>query len=495
MAMSSRGSLLRRQSGYRLCGAAAPSAAAARRACPRRASPVLRRSGQGATVAASAGAAAPQSNVPGIELQAWLKRQGAQQEKVTLRTLEVAAAGRPLDVTVAAAPLAPGDVALSIPDELVVTVDRIVQSENLAEMLTAGKLSELAVLTLYLMYEKKIKKESEWYHFIKELDRQRARGVQAVESPLLWSEEELTELLQGSPVVAAVTQRLEGMRKEYEALDGVWFMAGSLFNKYPFDLPTEAFSFERFRQAFAAVQASVVHLQGVAPSRRFALVPMGPPLLSYSSTCKAMLSHNDATKRVELVVDRAYEIGDPVYAWCGPQPNSRLLINYGIVDEGNPFDKLQLTVTLPSADSLFKAKRDVLDRAGLSTMQTFDLKRSEPLPPLLLPYLRLGYSTTPEQMKAARLEAGAPAADAEVEQLATCTLTSYLEGRLASYKNPLWKDLEVLENPASTPRQKVAARLTKIEKSILQGCLDAVISSSPCSGAPAIPAALAIKLA
>lgn len=37
--------------------------------------------------------------------------------------------------------------------------------------------------------------------------------------------------LSGSPVVEAVRQRLAGMRKEYEALDGVWFMAGSLFNK------------------------------------------------------------------------------------------------------------------------------------------------------------------------------------------------------------------------------------------------------------------------
>ena len=35
----------------------------------------------------------------------------------------------------------------------------------------------------------------------------------------------------GSPVVDAVRQRLQGMREEYEALDGVWFMAGSLFNK------------------------------------------------------------------------------------------------------------------------------------------------------------------------------------------------------------------------------------------------------------------------
>jgi hypothetical protein len=97
--------------------------------------------------------------------------------------------------------------------------------------------------------------------------------------------------------------------------------------------------------------------KGVAPSRRFALVPLGPPVLSYSSTAKvcflvsfgagelalllrtafitncrqmankpeltindnkpkptpitkpkAMIAHNDAAKRVELVVDRAYEV-------------------------------------------------------------------------------------------------------------------------------------------------------------------------------------------
>lgn len=34
------------------------------------------------------------------------------------------------------------------------------------------------------------------------------------------------------------------------------------------------------------MQASVVHLQGVPLSKRFALVPLGPPLLSYSSTAK-----------------------------------------------------------------------------------------------------------------------------------------------------------------------------------------------------------------
>lgn len=67
-----------------------------------------------------------------------------------------------------------------------------------AELLASNKLSELACLALYLMYEKKQGKKSFWYPYIRELDRQRGRGQLAVESPLLWSESELGYLT-GSP--------------------------------------------------------------------------------------------------------------------------------------------------------------------------------------------------------------------------------------------------------------------------------------------------------
>ena len=112
--------------------------------------------------------------------------------------------------------------------------------------------------------------------------------------------------------------------------------------RYPFNPPTEQFSFAVFKQAFCAVQSCVVHLQGVPLSKRFALVPLGPPLLTYSSTAKAMLRYDPAAHEVRLEVERAYAPGEPVKAWCGPQPNSKLLINYGIVDEDNPYDKLPL---------------------------------------------------------------------------------------------------------------------------------------------------------
>lgn len=68
-----------------------------------------------------------------------------------------------------------------------------------AELLTNNKLSELACLALYLMYEKKQGKDSFWYPYIKELDRHRGRGQLAVESPLLWTESEL-DYLSGSPL-------------------------------------------------------------------------------------------------------------------------------------------------------------------------------------------------------------------------------------------------------------------------------------------------------
>jgi histone-lysine N-methyltransferase SETD3 len=36
----------------------------------------------------------------------------------------------------------------------------------------------------------------------------------------------------------------------------------------------------------------VLCMQGVPLAKRFALVPLGPPLLSYSSTSKAVFSYN-----------------------------------------------------------------------------------------------------------------------------------------------------------------------------------------------------------
>ena len=119
-----------------------------------------------------------------------LQDHGAPRQGVAVK--EVVKEGNAIDVSVAERDLAAGELALRIPDHLVITLSRVFEDEvppcaaatgvvmhaalpdegsvrmqSLAELLTSDKLSELACLTLYLMYEKKNGKQSVWYEFIK----------------------------------------------------------------------------------------------------------------------------------------------------------------------------------------------------------------------------------------------------------------------------------------------------------------------------------------
>ncbi|EHA8589395.1 putative ribulose-1,5 bisphosphate carboxylase/oxygenase large subunit N-methyltransferase, chloroplastic [Cocos nucifera] len=311
------------------------------------------------------------------------------------------------------------------------------------------------------MYEKKQGKKSFWYPFIRELDRQRGRGQLAVESPLLWSETELA-YLNGSPTRVEVLERDEGIKREYNELDTVWFMAGSLFQQYPFDIPTEAFPFEIFKQAFVAVQSCVVHLQKVSLARRFALVPLGPPLLAYKSNCKAMLTAvNDA---VQLVVDRPYKAGEPIVVWCGPQPNSRLLLNYGFVDEDNPYDRMVVEASLNTEDPQYQEKRMVAQRNGRLAVQVFHVYvgREKEAISEMLPYMRLGYVSDPAEMHSVISSQGpvCPVSPC-MERAVLDQLVGYFEARLAGYSTTLSEDEDMLRDGHLNPKKRVAVQLVR----------------------------------
>ncbi|CAJ2637165.1 unnamed protein product [Trifolium pratense] len=375
------------------------------------------------------------------DLKTWMHKNGLPPCKVVLKDkLSHDDSHKPIHYVAASEDLQKGDVAFSIPNSLVVTLERVLGNETIAELLTTNKFSELACLALYLMYEKKQGKKSFWYPYIRELDRQRGRGQLAVESPLLWSESEL-EYLAGSPLKDEILKRIEGIRKEYNELDTVWFMSGSLFQQYPYDLPTEAFPFEIFKQAFAAVQSCVVHLQKVSLARRFALVPLGPPLLAYCSNCKAMLSAVDGA--VELVVDRPYKAGDPIVVWCGPQPNTKLLTNYGFVDEDNSNDRLIVEVALSTEDPQYQDKRMVAQRNGKLSIQTFYVytgKEREAVSDMI-PYMRLGYVTDPSEMQSVISSQGpvCPVSPC-MERAVLDQLADYFNTRLAAYPTTLAED-------------------------------------------------------
>ncbi|GER29553.1 rubisco methyltransferase family protein [Striga asiatica] len=424
------------------------------------------------------------------DLKSWMDRNGLPSCKVMLKERPSHdSKHRPIHYVAASEDLQEGDVAFSVPTSLVVTLERVLGNETIAELLTTNKLSELACLALYLMYEKKQGKKSFWYPYIRELDRQRGRGQLAVESPLLWSEVEL-DYLTGSPTKAEVLERAEGIKREYNELDTVWFMAGSLFQQYPYDIPTEAFPFEIFKQAFVAVQSCVVHLQKVSLARRFALVPLGPPLLSYRSNCKAMLTAVDGL--VQLVVDRPYKVGEPIAVWCGPQPNSKLLINYGFVDEDNPYDRLMVEASLNTEDPQYQEKRLAAQRNGKLSVQVFQVSVGKEREAVMdmLPYLRLGYVSDPSEMQSVLSSQGpiCPVSSC-MERAVLDQLAEYFIKRLAGYPTTLSEDENMLVDRNINPKQQVATQLVRLEKKILKACLQATVdlinqlpdnSVSPC---------------
>jgi len=183
---------------------------------------------------------------------------------------------------------------------------------------------------------------------------------------------------------------------------------------------------------------------------------------------------------------------------CGPQPNRRLLLNYGIVDESNPSDAESVTVTLPTDDPLFAAKRAALQRGSSATTAAFKLTAKDPLPAGLVPYLRLafcrdeGFVAGADPLKAAAGGEGGEASTSssssssplgpEVEAAALGALIHHLRKRLAAYGTSIAEDDAIVESESAGPREKVAARLLRIEKRILEAALEKAEAAARASG-------------
>jgi hypothetical protein len=65
----------------------------------------------------------------------------------------------------------------------------------------------------------------------------------------------------------------------------------------------------------------------------------------------------------------------------------------------SPLPSPKVTLTLPSSDPLYGAKRAAAHEAGLATQASFDVSAARPLHPQLLPFMRLALATTPEQVR------------------------------------------------------------------------------------------------
>ncbi|MQM09230.1 hypothetical protein Taro_042099 [Colocasia esculenta] len=190
---------------------------------------------------------------------------------------------------------------------------------------------------------------------------------------------------------------------------------------------------------------------------------------------------------VQLVVDRPYKAGESIAVWCGPQPNSRLLLNYGFVDEDNPYDRLMVEASLNVEDPQYQDKRLVAQRNGKLAIQVFHVYVGKEKEAILdmLPYLRLGYVSDPSEMHSVISSQGpiCPMLTTffiKYEQVSPCMeravldqLSGYFKARLASYPTTLSDDEALLADCNLDRKKRVATQLLKLEKKMLNSCLQA----------------------
>ncbi|KAG1331334.1 putative ribulose-1,5 bisphosphate carboxylase/oxygenase large subunit N-methyltransferase, chloroplastic [Cocos nucifera] len=179
---------------------------------------------------------------------------------------------------------------------------------------------------------------------------------------------------------------------------------------------------------------------------------------------------------VELVVDRPYKAGEPIVVWCGPQPNSRLLLNYGFVDEDNPYDRMVVEASLNMEDPQYQEKRMVAQRNGKLAVQVFHVYvgREKEAISEMLPYMRLGYVSDPAEMQSVISSQGpiCPVSPC-MERAVLDQLVGYFEARLAGYPTTLSEDEDMLRDGHLNPKKRVTVQLVKLEKKMLHACLQA----------------------
>lgn len=393
------------------------------------------------------------------ELTDWLKQQGFPDQAVELKRSGSGEVGCFTTRDIQA-----GEFAVKVPENFTVTCSDVANHPVISQ-LAAGR-PDLIGLALWLIYEKWLGKKSVWYPYVRTFPS-------TTLSPVVWSKLEQETLLKGTSVAEEVRQRCLYLEDEFADI------METCQNQLK-DLPQSLFTLEAFKNAFSVIVSRAIYLPS---AELYALVPIGDAV-NLSGKCEASFEYSTEEQAVVLRVDKKYAGGQEVFASYGQnRPNSDLLISYGLVDEDNTNDFIEIEVGLVKTDTLRSLKLQILRVANFEDEQAFPLYLDR-FPTQLLSYMRLARLQDSGLIAKIVFDKDIIVNEANEYEVLTLLL-SECRNRLSNFDRSLDDEVRLLNSTDISPKEKVAAKLRCYQQKILSNTMAALRTRlSPIRGAP-----------
>lgn len=275
-----------------------------------------------------------------------------------------------------------------------------------------------------------------------------------------WSQEDI-RLLEGSPCIAATLSLKEKLAAEFEKAQNI------VFEGKRERFPEHVFTVEAWEWAFAILFSRAINLTAI---QQIALVPYAD-LLNHNPFCSTYI---DVVKEafsddryVTLYTDRPYSKMDQVFVTYGPKSNGELLLLYGFITDRNPYDNVEIVVSLGENDQLYERKNKYLQESGVDTSATFPLYRDR-YPMELVEFLRFCVCNE-EELDSADF---GDFINENNETLVARSLINACEAALAKYPQTREEDDKLIADRTMyrmlPQKQRWAIRQRRAEKRILE---------------------------
>ncbi|XP_015576816.2 fructose-bisphosphate aldolase-lysine N-methyltransferase, chloroplastic [Ricinus communis] len=272
--------------------------------------------------------------------------------------------------------IARNEVVLEIPKKLWINPDAVAASD--IGNVCSGLKPWISV-ALFLIREKLKKEGSTWWPYLDILP-------DTTNSTIYWSEEELAEL-QGTQLLRTTLGVKEYMQREFAKVEEEILLPHKELFPSPITLDDFLWAFGILRsRAFSRLRG-----------QNLVLIPLAD-LINHSPD----ITTEDYAYEIKggglFSRELLFSLRSPISVKSGEQvliqydlnkSNAELALDYGFIEKTPDRNTYTLTLQISESDPFFGDKLDIAETNGSGETADFDIVLGNPLPPAMLPYLRL----------------------------------------------------------------------------------------------------------